>query len=57
MQISILLDIVVIIALSTFVNLLFTRLNIPTVVSHLLTGIVNITAISIEPNSFASRKQ
>lgn len=40
MELTILLDIVVILALSTFVNLLFTRLKIPTVVGYLLTGMI-----------------
>src|SRR5690606_7394729 len=40
MELTILLDIVVILALSTFVNLLFSRLRIPTVVGYLLTGMV-----------------
>ncbi len=40
MELTILRDIVVIFALSTFVNLLFTRLNIPTVIGYLITGIV-----------------
>lgn len=40
MELTILLDIVVIFALSTFVNLLFTRLKIPTVVGYLLTGMI-----------------
>lgn len=40
MELTILRDIVIIFALSTFVNLLFTRLNIPTVIGYLITGIV-----------------
>jgi monovalent cation:H+ antiporter-2, CPA2 family len=40
MELTILRDVVVIFALSTFVNLLFTRLKIPTVVGYLLTGMV-----------------
>jgi CPA2 family monovalent cation:H+ antiporter-2 len=40
MELTILLDIVIIFALSTFVNLLFTRLKIPTVVGYLLTGMI-----------------
>lgn len=40
MDFSILSDIVVIFALSTGVNLLFTRLKIPTIVGYLLTGIL-----------------
>jgi monovalent cation:H+ antiporter-2, CPA2 family len=40
MELTILRDIVVIFALSTFVNLLFTRLKIPTVVGYVLTGMV-----------------
>ncbi len=40
MELAILRDIVIIFALSTFVNLLFTRLKIPTVVGYLLTGII-----------------
>lgn len=40
MELSILTDIVVIFALSTLVNLVFTRLKIPTVIGYLLTGIL-----------------
>jgi len=40
MEISILKDIVIIFALSTFVNLIFTRIKVPTVVGYLLTGII-----------------
>ncbi len=40
MEVSILKDIVVIFALSTLVNFVFTRLKIPTVVGYLLTGIL-----------------
>lgn len=40
MEISILKDIVIIFALSTVVNLIFTRFKIPTVVGYLLTGII-----------------
>ncbi len=40
MEFSILTDIVIIFALSTLVNLIFTRLKIPTVVGYLLTGIL-----------------
>lgn len=40
MDLTILRDIVIIFALSTFVNLLFTKLKIPTVVGYLLTGII-----------------
>ncbi len=40
MELSILKDIVVIFALSTLVNLVFTRFNIPTVVGYLMTGIL-----------------
>ena len=40
MELTILRDIVIIFALSTFVNLLFTRLKIPTVVGYLLTGMI-----------------
>lgn len=40
MDISILKDIVIIFALSTLVNLIFTRLKVPTVVGYLLTGII-----------------
>jgi len=40
MELTILRDIVIIFALSTFVNLLFTRLKVPTVVGYLITGIV-----------------
>jgi len=40
MELGILKDIVVIFALSTLVNLIFTRMKIPTVVGYLLTGII-----------------
>ena len=40
MELSILKDIVIIFALSTVVNLIFTRFKIPTVVGYLLTGII-----------------
>jgi Kef-type K+ transport system membrane component KefB len=40
MELTILKDIVIIFALSTFVNLLFTALKIPTVVGYLITGMV-----------------
>jgi monovalent cation:H+ antiporter-2, CPA2 family len=40
MEFTILLDIVIIFALATFVNLLFNRLNIPTVLGYLLTGMI-----------------
>jgi CPA2 family monovalent cation:H+ antiporter-2 len=40
MELTILRDIVIIFALSTFVNLLFTRLKVPTVVGYLITGIL-----------------
>jgi CPA2 family monovalent cation:H+ antiporter-2 len=40
MEIEILKGIVIIFALSTFVNLIFTKLKIPTVIGYLLTGII-----------------
>ncbi len=40
MDFSILKDIVVIFALSTLVNLVFTRIKVPTVVGYLMTGII-----------------
>jgi CPA2 family monovalent cation:H+ antiporter-2 len=40
MELSILKDIVIIFALSTFVNLIFTRIKVPTVVGYLLTGLI-----------------
>jgi CPA2 family monovalent cation:H+ antiporter-2 len=40
MELSILKDIVIIFALSTMVNLIFTRFRIPTVVGYLLTGVI-----------------
>jgi CPA2 family monovalent cation:H+ antiporter-2 len=40
MDINILKAIVIIFALSTFVNLLFTRIKVPTVVGYLLTGVI-----------------
>jgi len=40
MELAILKDIVIIFALSTLVNLVFTRIRIPTVVGYLITGII-----------------
>ena len=40
MELEILKDIVIIFALSTFVNFIFTKLKIPTIVGYLLTGII-----------------
>ncbi|HPR32587.1 MAG TPA: cation:proton antiporter [Prolixibacteraceae bacterium] len=40
MELDILRDIVIIFALSTFVNLIFTKLKVPTLIGYLLTGIV-----------------
>jgi len=40
MELAILKDIVIIFALSTLVNLVFTRIRVPTVVGYLLTGII-----------------
>ncbi len=40
MELGILKDIVIIFALSTLVNLIFTRLKVPTVVGYLITGII-----------------
>ena len=40
MELGILKDIVIIFALSTPVNLIFTRIKVPTVVGYLLTGII-----------------
>ncbi len=40
MEFALLKDIVIIFALSTLVNLIFTRMNVPTIVGYLLTGIV-----------------
>lgn len=40
MDLNILKGIVVIFALSTFVNLIFTRIKVPTVVGYLLTGVI-----------------
>jgi CPA2 family monovalent cation:H+ antiporter-2 len=40
MELAILKDIVIIFALSTVVNLIFTRLKIPTIVGYLITGII-----------------
>lgn len=40
MELAILKDIVVIFALSTLVNLIFSRIKIPTIVGYLLTGII-----------------
>jgi CPA2 family monovalent cation:H+ antiporter-2 len=47
MEFSILTDIVIIFALSTFVNLIFTRLKIPTIVGYLLTGILGPHLLSL----------
>jgi CPA2 family monovalent cation:H+ antiporter-2 len=40
MEISILKDIVIILALSTIVNLVFNKIKVPTILGYLLTGIV-----------------
>ncbi|HUM88125.1 MAG TPA: cation:proton antiporter, partial [Prolixibacteraceae bacterium] len=40
MELDILRDIVIIFALSTVVNLLFTKLKLPTILGYLLTGII-----------------
>lgn len=40
MEFSILKDVVIIFALSTTVNLIFTRIKVPTVVGYLLTGVI-----------------
>ncbi len=40
MEFSLLKDIVIIFALSTLVNLVFTRIKVPTIVGYLLTGII-----------------
>ncbi|HEY3371561.1 MAG TPA: cation:proton antiporter [Prolixibacteraceae bacterium] len=40
MELSVLIDIVIIFAFSTAVNYLFTKINIPTIIGYLLTGIV-----------------
>ena len=40
MEISLLKDIVIIFALSTFVNFLFTKIKVPTIIGYLLTGVV-----------------
>lgn len=40
MELDILKDIVIIFALSTLVNLVFTRIKIPTVIGYLLTGVI-----------------
>jgi len=40
MELSILIDIVIIFAFSTAVNYIFTRIKIPTIIGYLLTGIV-----------------
>lgn len=40
MELYLLKDIVIILALSTLVNLLFTRMKIPTIVGYLMTGII-----------------
>jgi len=48
MELDILKEIVIIFALSTFVNFIFTRLKIPTIIGYLVTGIVagpNLLAI------------
>ena len=41
MDVTILKDIVIILALSSFVNFIFTKLKIPTIIGYLLTGIVS----------------
>lgn len=40
MDLSILKDIVIIFALSTMVNLIFTRIRVPTIVGYLITGVI-----------------
>ena len=40
MELAVLKDIVIIFALSTFVNLLFTKIKIPTIIGYLLTGVI-----------------
>ena len=40
MELSILKDIVIIFALSTLVNFVFTKIKVPTVIGYLLTGII-----------------
>jgi CPA2 family monovalent cation:H+ antiporter-2 len=40
MELALLKDIVVIFALSTLVNFIFTRVRIPTVVGYLMTGVI-----------------
>ncbi len=40
MELAVLKDIVVIFALSTLVNYLFTRIRVPTIIGYLLTGII-----------------
>ena len=40
MEMAVLKDIVVIFALSTLVNYLFTRIRIPTIIGYLFTGII-----------------
>ena len=40
MEVSLLQDIVIIFALSTFVNFLFTKIKVPTIIGYLLTGII-----------------
>jgi monovalent cation:H+ antiporter-2, CPA2 family len=40
MELTILKDIVIIFALSTFVNLVFTKLRIPTIIGYIFTGII-----------------
>ncbi|MBN2347981.1 MAG: cation:proton antiporter [Bacteroidales bacterium] len=40
MEFTILKDIVIIFALSTFVNLIFTKLKVPTIIGYMITGII-----------------
>ena len=40
MEVSILKDIVIIFALSTLVNFLFTKIKVPTIIGYMLTGIL-----------------
>ena len=40
MEFSLLKDIVIIFALSTFVNFLFTKIKVPTIIGYLLTGVI-----------------
>jgi len=40
MELGVLKDIVIIFALSTFVNFIFTRIKVPAIIGYLITGVI-----------------